>query len=46
MKKKLPKIDQIDLLVDPRPMTDTERKALEAYIAADKEKKNKRKKAA
>lgn len=46
MKKKKDLLDTIDLVVDPRPMTKEERKALEAFIAADSEKNKKRKRAA
>lgn len=46
MKKKRSKLDKIDLAVNPRPMTTAEKKALESYIANDKEKNKKRKKAA
>ncbi len=45
MKKKLSKLDQVDLVVDPRPLTKEERIALEEYIRKQQEeKKNKGKK--
>lgn len=50
MKPKISELDKIDLVIDPRPMTDEEKSALEKYIrndqAAQKYKRKKRKQAA